>query len=707
MKKARLDQILLRRGAASEEQIHKALLRQKSRGGRLGTHLLFYRFFTEDELVEALAEQYQIRGICLGGIEIPDDVVKKLPPGPVEEYLAIPFRHDRGAGELHVAIADPENPNALTAIRRASGIPNVVLHVAPEAMIRDKIAFHYHGRRQNPALSHVIDLPDLFADGENHDPALPDEPAEEHAGAKPGAKILMFTRQVFLKNVLPSVFEREGLNLSIATSPAEVAESLRAARCDRILFSEEVRQEFERFTSEHGSRTVLPEATSFRTVGSALLESPVPYDNMFECLLAAVRYIADTRTPDPSRSPPYALISKEITEVGRSVGLGRVAIDGLRLVAHSLIPQNDSPEGASDAVRTRHANLFGDLEKPLEIVKHIGFPWDLAACINALKDVLSGIDGAPGPMEEKTELPIAAGVLSLVWFRHHILRSLRGGSRGDLDALKSELRHQAGRLAPSSVVESYIRTLELSDLPAGTDKDILVVGDVDSLSTKLMTELKHHGFRIVEADSLPEAQKIYLRRRPAAILIHVDRSLPDADRFCRHIREDLGDTDTTLFAVTRRNEPSFLLNLLDTWFSDVLPLPMDNPVAVARITKALSARETGTGGPIDHGFSATFRDLSFTDLAQTLGAGVKNVRMRIEHSSGRQAEIFFRQGRIVFAACGEDRGPEAVYRVIRWKEEGSFRIEPTVTFPADNVPLPTDYILLEGSRLLDEERTGA
>jgi len=130
-------------------------------------------------------------------------------------------------------------------------------------------------------------------------------------------------------------------------------------------------------------------------------------------------------------------------------------------------------------------------------------------------------------------------------------------------------------------------------------------------------------------------------------------------------------------------------------------------VAVARISRALSARQAATGGPVAQGFSATFLDLSFTDLAQTLGAGAKNVRMRVEHGSGRQAEIFFREGRIVFAACGEDRGPEAVYRVIGWQEDGSFRIEPTASFPADNVSLPTDYVLLEGSRRLDEERTRA
>lgn len=81
---------------------------------------------------------------------------------------------------------------------------------------------------------------------------------------------------------------------------------------------------------------------------------------------------------------------------------------------------------------------------------------------------------------------------------------------------------------------------------------------------------------------------------------------------------------------------------MDTWFSDVLSLPMNSHVVVARIAKALSSREKGGGGPAAQGFNATFKDLSFVDLVRALGTGVKNVRMRIEHGSGGRADIYFR-----------------------------------------------------------------
>ena len=706
MKKARLDQILLRMGAVSEEQIRKALLRQKSRGGKLGSHLLYYRFVTEDQMVQALAEQFAVSGVRLSRCEIPEDVVKRIPVKIAEEHVALPFRFDREKGELHVAIADPEDAEALSLLRRTSGAPRIILHIAPESWIRSKIASLYHGRADASSRDHVIDLPDLFVDEKEKRSARSAEPKETGEKAPPRAGILLFTGQVFLKNVLPSVFEREGVRLSVATSADQIVEALKAAECDRVLVSEDVREEFERFLSGPGSRVAVPEATYFRTVANALLENPVPYEKMFESLLAAVRRIAGPRSAGFTGSPPYALISKEIVEVGRGLGLGRVVVDGLRIAAHLLTPPMEGENGATAPASRPGANLFGDLDASIQVARSLEFPWDIAACMQLLGTATPAGGSASPPEEERRALSTAAGLLALVWYRHQALPSLRGGSGGDPEALKSGLRAQAGRLAPSSVVEAYVRVLEQSDAFSGAGKDIVVVGEVDPRSSNLLLELKQHGFRVAQADDLAEARKICLRRRPAAIVLRVDESLSAADAFCRFLREEEGDADTVLFAVTQRSEPSFLLNLMDTWFSDVFTLPMNGQVVVARISRALSGREKGAGGPAGHGFSATFKDLSFVDLVQALGTGGKNVRMRIEHGSGMQADICFRQGRIVFAECGEEKGVDVVYRVICWQDAGNFRIEPIRSFPPENVSVPTDYILLEGSRRLDEHQAG-
>ncbi|MGZ8447685.1 MAG: DUF4388 domain-containing protein [Candidatus Deferrimicrobiaceae bacterium] len=703
MKKARLDQILLRMGAVSEEQIRKALLRQKSRGGKLGSNLLYYRFVTEEQMVQALAEQFAVTGVRLSRCEIPEDVVKRIPVRIAEEHVALPFRFDREKGELHVAIADPEDAEALSLLRRTSGVPRVILYIAPESWIRSRIASLYHGRADASSRDQLIDLPDLFEDEKDQRSTRSAEPKETGGKAPPRAGILLFTGQLFLKNVLPSVFEREGARLSVVTLADQIIEALKAAECDRVLVSEDVREEFEQFLSGPGSRIAVPETTYFGTVASALLENPVPYEKMFESLLAAVRRITAPRSAGVTGSPPYALISKEIAEVGRGLGLGRVVVDGLRIAAHLLTPPMEGTNGTANPA-SPGANLFGDLDASIQVARSLEFPWDIATCMQLLGTAAPAGDSPSPKGGEGRALSTAAGLLALVWYRHRVLPSLRGGSGGDPEALKSGLRAQAGRLAPSSVVEAYVRVLEQSDVFSGAGKDIVVVGEADPRSSNLDFELKQHGYRVAQVDDFAEARKIYLRRRPAAIVLRVDASMSAVDGFCRFLREEKGDADTALFAVTPRSEPSFLLNLMDTWFSDVFTLPMNGQVVVARISRVLSGREKGAGGPAGHGFSATFKDLSFVDLVQALGTGGKNVRMRIEHGGGMQADICFRNGRIVFAECGEEKGVDAVYRVICWQDAGNFRIEPIRSFPPENVSVPTDYILLEGSRRLDEHQ---
>jgi hypothetical protein len=688
--KVRLDQILLRNGSVSEEQIRKALMRQKSRGGKLGTHLLYYRYVTEDDLVKALAEQIHLNGVRLSDFAIPDDVLRRIPAEIAENFVAIPFRHDFERGELHVAVADPSVPNAANEIRRASGVPRIVLYVAPEAVIRNLVAFHYRGTGTGPAIDQVIDLPDLFDEGggATEPEASPD--AEPARGAA-SERVLMFTRQLILKSALPPLFEREGFALTVATSTAEIAEALSAGRCSRLLVSDDARSEFERFAAGPGSALPLPEVSWFRAVGAALADNPVPYDRMAASLLSSAREIANLRTAGLPASPPYALIANESGEMARQLGLGRLATDGLRIAAHLL--------GPDDA-----GGLPGGLDASADIARRLEFAWDIPAAILSLKSASPATDQDYGARDGVREPSVPAGILALAWHRHHALRAVRGKAGTDLDTLKTLLRRQAGRLAPSAVVEAYIRMIEQSDLPVGIDKDLVIVGAADTFPPSLATELRFHGFRIVHASGFPEARQVYDRRRPAAIVIQVDESPAAADAFCRQIRESLGDSATALFAVTRKSDPSFLLNLMESWFSDVLPLPMNGQVVIARITRVLSTAERDSGGSAGQGFSATFRDLAFTDLVQTLGTGMKSVRMHIEHGDGTRADIYFRKGRIVHASCGELSGVDVIYRVICMQEDGSFRVEPADDFPNDNVMLPTDYILLEGSRLLDEKR---
>ena len=115
MAKERLDRILLRKGLVTEDQIKQALLRQKSHRGPLGSHLLYYKFITEKDLVLALAlgEQFGVPGVALGNREISPQVIQKVPAAVADEHMVCPFaasqlpQHVGQMPSLHTTLLAP------------------------------------------------------------------------------------------------------------------------------------------------------------------------------------------------------------------------------------------------------------------------------------------------------------------------------------------------------------------------------------------------------------------------------------------------------------------------------------------------------------------------------------------------------------------------------------------------------------------------
>jgi hypothetical protein len=58
----------------------------------------------------------------------------------------------------------------------------------------------------------------------------------------------------------------------------------------------------------------------------------------------------------------------------------------------------------------------------------------------------------------------------------------------------------------------------------------------------------------------------------------------------------------------------------------------------------------------------------------------------------------------LYATCGSHSGPEAVYRVIAWEDQGEFTVHTETELPDPNIRSSNESILMEGCRILDESR---
>ncbi|HTR01839.1 MAG TPA: hypothetical protein VMN82_01490 [Thermoanaerobaculia bacterium] len=143
----RLGVLLVRAGAVSEENVHRALAVQGFTGGRVGTLLLERGSVSEDDVGKALAEQHGCDYIpwkMLGGV--PSPVVAALPAKFAIRHSAVPV--EVGEGFVRVALRDPSNLRILDELFFVTG-KKIVPAVAPEVRIYQALEKCY-GERRTP-----------------------------------------------------------------------------------------------------------------------------------------------------------------------------------------------------------------------------------------------------------------------------------------------------------------------------------------------------------------------------------------------------------------------------------------------------------------------------------------------------------------------------------------------------------------------------
>src|SRR3989338_5651506 len=115
----KIGEILLEHGALSEEHLSEALREQKSHGGLLGEILIRLGYVKEEDIVVALATQFNFPYLPIDNFEINPHAVKAVPAETACQFVCIPI--DRIQTILTVVMSDPSNTQAIQALEQASG----------------------------------------------------------------------------------------------------------------------------------------------------------------------------------------------------------------------------------------------------------------------------------------------------------------------------------------------------------------------------------------------------------------------------------------------------------------------------------------------------------------------------------------------------------------------------------------------------------
>ncbi len=111
----RIGELFVDLGITLEREIDDALLHQQDEGGMLGEILMSFGYVTQEDLDFALAAQSGLEMVSLDGLEIPEDIIQRVPASIADQYKVVPVREENGA--LVLAMADANNPHLIDEIR--------------------------------------------------------------------------------------------------------------------------------------------------------------------------------------------------------------------------------------------------------------------------------------------------------------------------------------------------------------------------------------------------------------------------------------------------------------------------------------------------------------------------------------------------------------------------------------------------------------
>ncbi|NBW85987.1 MAG: pilus assembly protein PilB, partial [Planctomycetia bacterium] len=116
----RLGQILIDLGLVDEQQLATMLEEQASRGGELiGKVGVSLGFYTDEQLGEALAEQWGTTFVTLYDRQIPPTVTKLISEPMAQLYRVVPL--ELSGNRLTVASADPQKIQIADELRTLLG----------------------------------------------------------------------------------------------------------------------------------------------------------------------------------------------------------------------------------------------------------------------------------------------------------------------------------------------------------------------------------------------------------------------------------------------------------------------------------------------------------------------------------------------------------------------------------------------------------
>jgi len=241
----------------------------------------------------------------------------------------------------------------------------------------------------------------------------------------------------------------------------------------------------------------------------------------------------------------------------------------------------------------------------------------------------------------------------------------------------------------------------------------LIADEDEGFRKYLAMPLAAQGFTILEAGDGSAAWQLAVQHRPWLIL--ADISMPEVDgfEFCGRVRSHPLLSHTPLLFISDSDKYKERYRALQIGADDFLSKQMPIRELLMRIQLLLtrySDLQQQPGGREGHkagAFQGRVEVFGAPALLQMCAQGRLSglLTALAEDEDNTTATMGFRAGEIVSASVGFRSGIDAASSFLTW-EKGSFRFTPGDAGRGEPLAQSVEHLLLESSRLIDEERAG-
>jgi DNA-binding response OmpR family regulator len=232
---------------------------------------------------------------------------------------------------------------------------------------------------------------------------------------------------------------------------------------------------------------------------------------------------------------------------------------------------------------------------------------------------------------------------------------------------------------------------------------LLVDGDTRSLRV-LEVSLRKAGFTVTAATSVKDALDKLEVHTPDLIISETNFGTEsDGFELRRRVRAEPAWAEIPFVFLTAEIAIENKIRGLELGVEDYLTKPIYIKEIVTRINILLQKRQRAGFDTRRDGvrFAGRVADMPIVDVIQTIEVSRKSGVINFVGMHGRQAAIYFRDGRVIDAEAGTLQGEDAVYRLLTWND-GEFEVEFRTVRRREAITTSSQGLLMEGMRRLDE-----